>query len=218
MTDGDVAVGDLVALVIRQQARTHDRVTFRPGDGAASCAELVESVPYNLDGGFFQDVEPNIVTGRLNGAPIVLAKANGVRFGGRQLDIAAEEEDGEVTGELRVDNVVVSVECVDSNASDDEVRLGGTVVADPDGQGLDVIDGHTPGDAPAGMGKAGTGDRVALILREDADGTDRIALYADGRQSTCAGLVESIRDLLDGGYFAHGAGGTGIKTDELDGD
>ena len=65
--DGTATVGDLVALVIRERAGFADRVTLQADWGARSCADLVISVPYNLDGGFFQDVDADIETGRLGG-------------------------------------------------------------------------------------------------------------------------------------------------------
>jgi hypothetical protein len=64
-----VGVGDRVALIIREGLPSGQRVTlYEPslwhGDGATagSCEELAESVPSNLDGGFFSDVIGTIRT------------------------------------------------------------------------------------------------------------------------------------------------------------
>lgn len=61
--------------------------------------------------------------------------------------------------------------------------------------------------APALPANAVLGDRVALIIREGGpDGGDRVALYADDGEGSCAELVESVRDHLDGGFFAYAGG------------
>ena len=118
-------------------------VTLYADDSAGSCTELVESVPYNLDGGFFNPVAfgQDIVTGggdcdpcedpdsspttteAAHAGPSSLASAEDVGLvgdalatiggvGGQTLNIsAATEADGEVTGEIRIDDVVVRVEC-----------------------------------------------------------------------------------------------------------
>ena len=38
----------------------------------------------------------------------------GTGLAGQTLNITAEEQDGQVTGELRVDNVVVTLQCADT--------------------------------------------------------------------------------------------------------
>jgi hypothetical protein len=55
--DGQVAVGDRVALIIRKWSADHESVAFYANDSAGSCTKLVDSVPYNLDGGYFSSVE-----------------------------------------------------------------------------------------------------------------------------------------------------------------
>jgi len=62
-----VAVGDLLALIIRNApsgGRTQRVTLYQPSlwygeqaSNSGSCIELVESVPDNLDGGFFDDVD-----------------------------------------------------------------------------------------------------------------------------------------------------------------
>ena len=49
-------------------------------------------------------------------------------LGGQTLNITAEEENGEVTGEFRVNDVVVRVDCADTE-TDGVVILGGAVTA-----------------------------------------------------------------------------------------
>ena len=50
-------MGDLLVLIIRNGYPV-DQVALRANESdAGSCTELVESVPYNLDGGFFNEVE-----------------------------------------------------------------------------------------------------------------------------------------------------------------
>src|SRR5262245_32728825 len=56
-------------------------------------------------------------------------------LGGQTLNISAEEQDGEVTGEFRFsdegEELVVAVECADTD-TDDVVILGGTVTESSD--------------------------------------------------------------------------------------
>jgi hypothetical protein len=123
---------------------------------------------------------------------------------GQTLNVDAVERDGVVTGEFRVNNLVVTLECADTNFSDGEIRLGGEVTDDPDGQGLAAMGGDV-----------GVGDRVALVIREfGADGQDRVAFYGDDSASSCTELVESIRDYLDNGELTHIAAGDDIETGE----
>lgn len=63
LDDVDVALGDRVALIIREGLPAGQRVTlYEPSlwhgeqASAGSCEDLVESVPSNLDGGFFDHI------------------------------------------------------------------------------------------------------------------------------------------------------------------
>ena len=119
---------------------------------AGSCTELVESVPGDLDGGFFDPVAfgHHIETGGGNCDPCdddsstttsesstttteahdgldPLATGQDVEVsgggyvGGHTLTIDAQVEDGDVTGEVtefRVDNVVVTLQCADTEFDD----------------------------------------------------------------------------------------------------
>ena len=143
--------------------------------------------------------------------PTNLAKSEDVvigEVGGQTLSVDAVEEDGEVTGEFRVDNVVVTIQCTgtrsltgsDSNGRD--LILGGEVTDNPDGLArLDEVN-------------VAMGDLVALIVRENG----RVTLYAPslwyGEQATagsCNDLVESVPSNLDGGFFDGGVlNGAGI--------
>lgn len=75
LDQADVAVGDLLALIIRNgPSPSGQRVTLyhpslwygqRASEHVGSCNDIVESVPSNLDGGFFDDVRGgDIETGR----------------------------------------------------------------------------------------------------------------------------------------------------------
>jgi hypothetical protein len=99
-------------------------------------------------------------------------------LGGQTLNVNAEEEDGEVTGEIRVSDedgdVVVEVECADTD-TDGVVILGGTV-KDP------------AADGPSGL--------IALFIREGDP--DSVATWADeGENPSCSALLENRRDVLD---------------------
>lgn len=103
-------------------------------------------------------------------------------LGGQTLDISAEEEDGEVTGEIGFtddDNAdstaVVTVECADTD-TDGVVILGGEITASSEDQGV--------------------GELVALFIREGD--TDSAALWLDeGENASCSDLLASRRDVLD---------------------
>lgn len=99
-------------------------------------------------------------------------------LGGQQLNVRAQEEDGEVTGEIRLSapdgDVVVTVECTDTEV-DGVVVLGGTVT--------DADDEDTSG-------------LVALFIREGDP--DRVAVwYDEGENPSCSDLLANRHDVLD---------------------
>ena len=99
-------------------------------------------------------------------------------IGGQTLDISAEEEDGEVTGELRFTDpggeVLVTVECADTE-TEGVVILGGTIAESTD-------------QAMSGL--------AALFIREGDP--DSVATWVDGGENeTCSDLLENRRDVLD---------------------
>ena len=99
-------------------------------------------------------------------------------LGGQTLNISAEEEDGEVTGELRFSDpggeVVVAVGCADTD-TDGAVILGGTVTESTD----DQISGL-----------------VALFIR-DGD-PDSVAVWLDdGENESCSDLLANRGDVFD---------------------
>lgn len=123
--------------------------------------------------------------------PTTLAKGEDVELvgtenlGGQTLNIDAEEEDGEVTGELRFSDpggeVMVAVECADTD-TDGVVILGGTVT-EPDGTVTEPDDGEIWG-------------LVALFIREGDP--DSVAVWTDeGENETCSDLLTNRRDVLD---------------------
>ena len=216
----NVAVGDRLALIIREDDDRpgSPRVTlYHPslwyGDEASehagSCDELVASVPGALDGGFFDDVNDGDDLETVPFSPILARGENvgivdhGMSGGlvGHTLDIDAERVHGVVTGEVRVDNVVVTLQCADTDTIGGEIRLGGEVTDDPDGQGFPVIDG-----------RVALGDRVALIIREYGPDFDMVTFFANESAGSCTELVDSFPDYHDGGFFNDVEGGEAIET------
>ncbi len=113
------------------------------------------------------------------GGATTLAKGEDVELagGGQMLNVSAEEENGEVTGEIRLSDldgeVVVTVECADTD-TDGVVVLGGTVTeADDDTSGL-----------------------VALFIKEGDPG--RVAVwYDEGENPSCSDLLQNRHDVLE---------------------
>jgi hypothetical protein len=140
------------------------------------------------------------------GGPTILARGQAEYMVGfaetldrHTLNIDAVEQDGEVTGEFQVDNVVVTLQCAGTRrrtggtSVSRDLILGGVVTVDPDGQGLPVHDGL----------KVAVGDRLALIIRKGpATATDRVTLWATDSGGSCTELVASVPLNLDGGYFS----------------
>ena len=120
--------------------------------------------------------------------------------GGQTLQITAKKHNGGVVGVFRVNNVKGILECADTGTIEGEIRLGGKVTDDPDGQGLAVTDG-----------KVGVGDRVAVIIRKWSAGNEGVAFYANAGAGSCTKLVQSVPYNLDGGYFSSVATGTEIE-------
>jgi hypothetical protein len=109
--------------------------------------------------------------------PTTLAKGEDVEFvgneglAGQTLNLDAEEEDGDVTGEFRVTENVIALECADTD-TDGVVILGGSATAGPD---------VTPGELLALIIREGDPDTVALLANVDNAGS-------------CTELLESIAD------------------------
>jgi len=142
-------------------------------------------------------------------------------FTGRTLNIDAVEQDSEVTGEFRVNNVVVTIQCADSAYGGRDLILGGTVTDDPDGQGLVVSAGQGLVTDPQGGLEAAVGDLVALIIRNQG----RVTLYhpslwygeqASEHTGSCTEFVESVPGGLDSGFFQTVTAGE-IETSPLPG-
>ena len=90
-------------------------------------------------------------------------------FAGQTLNVDAEEEDGQVTGEFRVTDNVITIECADTR-TDGVVILGGPVTAGPD---------------------LAEDDLIALIIRESDP--DTVALMAnDSNAGSCTEMLEAI--------------------------
>jgi hypothetical protein len=115
--------------------------------------------------------------------PTTLAQGEDVELvgsddiGGQTLDITAEEEDGEVTGEASYNEIVMSVDCAETD-TDDVVILGGEVTS------------------PSGDGTPAVGEWMATIIREGDP--DSAALWLDeGENASCSDLLANRRDVLD---------------------
>ena len=142
--------------------------------------------------------EPSTTTSEAAGST-TLAKGEDVELvgdvhsglGAQTLNITAEEENGEVTGEFRVTNNVIRIDCADTH-TDGVVILGGEATDGPD---------------------VAAGDLLALIIREGDP--DSVALRANDTGATsCTGLIKAIpHDLLnDEGNFADVEDGYDIQT------
>ncbi len=115
-------------------------------------------------------------------------------IGGQTLNIAAEEEDGEVTGEVRFNEVVVTLQCADT-ATDGVIVLGGEVTT-PDSDDPEMM-----GDLQALVIRVGDPDSVALVGNDNDAGT-------------CAELLESIpaEGTADPSNFSDVEAGSDIET------
>jgi hypothetical protein len=123
-----------------------------------------------------------------HGADIELLGGPGSGLGDQTLNIDVKAEDGEVTGEFRVSDNVIRVDCVDtlytegfaSLYEDRVIILGGEVTEGPD------------------FAVAGEDVLLALIIREgDDDEPDSVSLYSNEiRAESCTELLESISDDL----------------------
>ena len=178
------------------------------------------------------DVVPTTsTTEAADDGPTTLARGEdveilGSEFAGRTLNIDAVEEDGEVTGEFRVDNVVVTLQCAGTSdltesTTGRDLILGGEVTEDPDGQGLLVEPGQGLVADPGPGRYAAVGDVVALIIREGDEGAperDRVTLYDPALMppfasaGSCTELVDLYYGNLDGGFFNPVAYGHHIDT------
>ena len=98
-------------------------------------------------------------------------------LGGQTLNISAEEEDGEVTGEASFNEVVVTLESADTD-TDGVVILGGEVTT------------------PSSDGTPAVGELVALFIREGDP--DSVTLWFDeGENASCSDLLANRHDVLD---------------------
>jgi hypothetical protein len=99
-------------------------------------------------------------------------------LGGQTLNLSAEEDDGEVTGEFRFSDpggeVVVAVECADTDTHD-VVILAGPVTESDD-------------DEFSGL--------VALFIKE-GDPDSVTVWFDDGENESCSDLLANRRDVLD---------------------
>lgn len=130
---------------------------------------------------------------------------------GQTLSIDAEQQDGKATGEFRVGNVVVAIQCAGSTFDGRDLIVGGVVT---ENDGAPRLDDTT----------VAVGDLLALIIRHDGapDGrTQRVTLYqpslwygeqANEHTGSCIALVDSVPFNLDGGFFDDVDGDGNIET------
>ena len=139
------------------------------------------------------DDSPTTTSGAADDAPTTLAEGDVVlradaRHDERTLSVSAVEEDGEVTGEFRMSDHVIRIECADTD-TDGVVILGGTVTA-----------GET----------VPPGDRLGLIIGEGGSNPDRVLLIGnDSGARSCTEMLEwtlenfpdkRIFDIVKDGY------------------
>lgn len=126
----------------------------------------------------------------------ILAKGTDVEFVGEDglasqtLNVDAEEQGGNVTGQFRIGENVIDIECADTNR-DGYIILGGTVSSGPDVK---------QGDLLALVIKVGTPDRANLVGNES-------------NADSCAGMLANMSaDNLDVDNFAVVEDGYDIQT------
>jgi hypothetical protein len=137
--------------------------------------------------------------------PTVLAHVEEVEIrgfsglNGLALSIDAVEHDGVVSGEFRVGNVVVTIQCAGTRTYVGDLILGGVVTANTDGSAtLDDV-------------SVAIGDVLALVIRDKpVHAGQRVTLYdpsiwygeqAAQHDGPCNELVKSYPYSLDGGFF-----------------
>jgi hypothetical protein len=113
-------------------------------------------------------------------------------LGDQMLNIDVEEEGGEVSGTYQVSEVVVRVDCANTD-TDGFVILGGEVTT-------------------GSPGFVEVGESQALIIEEGDPAS--VALYGDDGAGSCTELVDSVPDdlLTDRSNFAAVAAGSDIET------
>jgi hypothetical protein len=132
--------------------------------------------------------------------PTVLAKGVDVEMagdqglGGQTLNVDAQELNGEASGEFRITDTVITVQCA-TTAHDGFVIVAGEVTEDP-GNNFD-------------------GPELLALIVKDGD-PDRVALVGNGevRAKTCTELLDSISDgqLADAGSYDEVSPGSDIQT------
>jgi hypothetical protein len=182
------------------------RSPWRLAAAAAAIALIVAAGAVVLDNA--RDRETEVTT-----SSRILAKGEDVKIAGFSgLDGATLHidavDDGEVAGELRIDNLVVIIQCAATRTEPRDLVLGGKVTGNADG--LATLDDVN----------VAVGDLLALIIRERSDG-QRITLYhpslwygeqASEHAGSCSNLVESVPANMDGGFFDDVANGHVIET------
>ena len=142
---------------------------------------------------------PTSTSDNVDDGPTTLAKGSDVELvggpesglGNQTLNITAEEENGTVTGEFRVTDNVIRVDCADTETPG-VVILGGKATEGPD---------------------VSEGDLFALVIREGDP--DSVALHAnDPGAESCTELLGSIPNasLSDDSSFVDVEDGSDIET------
>ena len=131
--------------------------------------------------------------------PSTLARGD-VGFVGSQplaehrMDIRAEETNGEVVGEARFDEIVVTFHCADTD-TDGLVVLGGEVTT------------------PSRDGSTGRGDLMAVLIREGEPDSANV-WFPDATPASCTELLDAIpaEHRSDDSLFSDVADGDDIET------
>jgi hypothetical protein len=165
---------------------------------AASAIVLLSACGSDDDSSTTSSESSTAVSAAAADGPTTFAKGTDVELvgdvalGGQTLNITAEEEEGEVTGEFRISQNVFTLACADTD-TDGVVILGGA--------------------ATAGNEFVAEGGLHALIIKEGDP--DAVSLYSnDVGAESCTALLESITDdkLANANDFVDVEDGYDIET------
>ncbi len=189
---------------------------------AAACVVLIAAGVAVLLWRGRGEVDPSVPVDSADGRTTVVADGANLHIvgigglAGQTLTVHAVELDGETSGELRVGNVVVAVQCAGARPSTGarlngrDVIIGGQVTANPDR--LATVDNV----------HVAVGNFIALVIREGGPDGQNVTLYdpalwygdqAATYSGSCADVVGSVPSNLDGGAFNNTIdGGVRIET------
>jgi hypothetical protein len=160
-----------------REGRRQMKMTFVVVASAATTIMLLGACTEDPDTSTTTSGSPTSTSETVDDGPTTLAKGEDVALvgdshsglGAQTLNVTAEEENGNVTGEFRITDNVIRVECADTH-TDGVVILGGETTEGPD---------------------FSEGDLFALVIREGDPAS--VSLYGnDSGAGSCTELIESI--------------------------